>query len=84
MDVVDETDKGHWNPTDEQFDAYEKREVELCMSNLAKFGETTLHSMTTVAKAKALLGDSYVPTPLHQSTFQLKSNSWAAKSGVRR
>ena len=84
MDVVDETDKGHWNPTDEQFDAYEKREVELCMSNLKSFGETTLHSMTTVAKAKSLLGDSYVSNASHQSTFQPKSNGWPAKSGVRR
>lgn len=91
MDIVDETDKGHWNPSDEQFDTYEKREVELCMANLKAFGETTLHSMTTVARAKALLGDSYVAVPVHQSTFQPKSNGWLANpasrgtsSGVRR
>ena len=46
----------HWTPTREQFDAYEKREVEMAADNLKRFGDTTLHSSMTVVKARALMG----------------------------
>ena len=47
--------KGQWSPTHEQFDAYEKREVELAVDNLKKFGDATLHSSMTVAKARTFI-----------------------------
>lgn len=54
-------DKTKWQPTAEQYDAYNKREVELAMANLRSFGESvTLHSSFTIAKARALLGPDYV------------------------
>lgn len=46
----------HWTPTREQFDAYEKREIEMAMDNLKRFGDTTLHSSMTVTKARSLMG----------------------------
>lgn len=53
---MDETlSKGHWMPTSEQYDAYDKREVEMAMDNLKRFGDTTLHSTMTLAKARALI-----------------------------
>ena len=82
MDSEDDSGKGKWRPTSEQYDAYEKREIELAMANLKNFGEPTLHSGTTVTKARALLGDF---VPLTQGALP-KQNGWpgAPKSSIRR
>lgn len=60
----EDLNRGKWNPTREQFGAYEKREVELCVANLKTFGDGSLHSTETVTKAKALLGDTPLGTPV--------------------
>lgn len=46
-----------WNPTEEQFQAYQHREIELAVTNLHNVrghAEMTLHSPQTVAKVRAL------------------------------
>ena len=48
--------KGQWMPTREQYYAYEKREIEMAVDNLKRFGDATLHSSMTVVKARALMG----------------------------
>jgi hypothetical protein len=46
--------RGPWNPTEEQFAAYEERETQLAVHNLRNNkSETTLHSAHTIARAKA-------------------------------
>ncbi len=50
--TTEETDHTKWNPTPEQFAAYQKREVEMAFHNIKNFGlEATLHSSTTINKA---------------------------------
>ena len=48
-------ERAKWEPTDEEFQRYLEREVEMAKANLAKGNpaNSTLHSSATVARAQA-------------------------------